>query len=114
MSVLLANSRITSLLGTASTARTQASQFTLTQDFLAQTAMIAAETGTSRSLVIAPPADWDPSPAVANALLSITDHAQWLHSAGLSTLAAEAARAAVHHARAGEAGERRRAERKLP
>ena len=91
MSVLLANSRITSLLGTASTARTQASQFTLTQDFLAQTAMIAAETGTSRSLVIAPPADWDPSPAVANALLSDT-HAPWLHPAGLSTLAAAAAR----------------------
>jgi hypothetical protein len=92
MSVLLANSRITSLLGTASTARTQASQFTLTQDFLAQTAMIAAETGTSRSLVIAPPTGWDPTPAVANALLSITDQAQWLHPAGLSTLAAAAAR----------------------
>jgi len=93
MSVLLANARITSLLGTASTARTQASQFTLTQDFLAQTAMIAAETpGTSRSLVIAPPTDWDPTPAVANALLSITDHTPWLHVTGLSTLAAEAAR----------------------
>jgi Family of unknown function (DUF6049) len=95
MSVLLANSRITSLLGTASTARTPASEFTLTQDFLAQTAMIAAETpDTSRSLVIAPPTDWDPTPAVANALLSITDsnNAPWLHVTGLSTLAAEAAR----------------------
>jgi hypothetical protein len=94
MSVLFANSRITSLLGTASTARTQASQFALTQDFLAQTAMIAAESpGASRSLVIAPPAGWDPTPAVANTLLSITHgtDAPWLHSAGLSTLAAAAA-----------------------
>jgi len=89
MSVLFANSRITSLLGTASTARTQASEFDLTQDFLAQTAMIAAETSTSRALVIAPPTDWDPTPAVANALLSVT--APWLHSTGLSTLATEAA-----------------------
>jgi hypothetical protein len=90
MSVLSANSRITSLLGTASTARTQASQFALTQDFLAQTAMIAAEEpGASRALVIAPPTDWDPTPAVANALLSIK--APWLHPTGLSTLATEAA-----------------------
>jgi hypothetical protein len=93
MSVLFANSRITSLLGTASTARTQASQFTLTQDFLAQTAMIAAELpGTSRSLVIAPPTGWDPTPAAANTLLSITHDAPWLHSAGLSTLATEASK----------------------
>ncbi|HEX3512953.1 MAG TPA: DUF6049 family protein [Trebonia sp.] len=92
MSVLLANSRITSLLATASTARSQASQFAVTQDFLAQTAMIAAETGTSRSLVIAPPTGWDPTPAVANALLSITDHAQWLHPTGLASLAAAAAK----------------------
>jgi hypothetical protein len=94
MSLLLANSRITSLLGTASTARSQASQFAVTQDFLAQTAMIAAETGTSRSLVIAPPTGWDPTPAVANALLSITHgtDAPWLHPAGLSALAAQAAK----------------------
>ncbi|MGH3293076.1 MAG: DUF6049 family protein, partial [Trebonia sp.] len=95
MSVLVANSRITALLGTASTARTQASQFSLTQDFLAETAMIAAELpGTSRSLVIAPPTDWDPTPAVANALLSMTDpaHAPWLHPTALSALATEAAR----------------------
>mgnify|MGYP001325955598 CR=1 FL=1 len=61
MSLLVANSRISSLLGTAGAAKTAASQFTLTQDFLAQTAMIAAEADTSRSLVVAPPTDWDPS-----------------------------------------------------
>jgi hypothetical protein len=92
MSLLLANSTITSLLGTASKARTPASEFALTQDFLAETAMIAAELpGTSRSLVVAPPTDWDPSPGVANALLRITRDAKWLHSTGLSTLANEAA-----------------------
>ena len=93
MSLLLANSRITGLLGTASAQATQASQFTLTQDFLAQTAMIAAEApGTSRSLVVEPPANWNPSPAEANALLSITHDAPWLHPTGLSTLAAAAAK----------------------
>ena len=91
MSVLLANSRITSLLGTASPTATEAGQFALTQDFLAQTAMIAAETDTSRSLVIAPPSNWDPSPAEANALLEITHDAPWLHSTGLSALSAAAA-----------------------
>ena len=65
MSLLLANSRITSLLAAASPTATEAGQFALTQDFLAQTAMIAAETNTSRSLVVAPPANWDPSPAEA-------------------------------------------------
>jgi hypothetical protein len=92
VSVLFANSRITSLLGTAAGARTQAGQFALTQDFLAQTAMIAAELpSSSRSLVIAPPADWDPTAGVANELLSITHQAPWLHSVKLSALAARAA-----------------------
>ena len=92
MSVLLANSRITSLLGTASATASQAGQFALTQDYLAQTAMIAAELpGTLRSLVVAPPPSWDPSPAEANALLKITDQAPWLHPTGLSTLSAAAA-----------------------
>jgi hypothetical protein len=64
----------------------------LTQDYLAQTAMIAAELpGTLRSLVVAPPPSWDPSPAEANALLKITDQAPWLHPTGLSTLSAAAA-----------------------
>jgi hypothetical protein len=91
MSVLFANSRITSLLGTASASASPSSQFTLAQDFLAQTAMIAAELpGQSRSLVVAPPPNWDPSPAEANALLSITHQAPWLHPASLSALAAAA------------------------
>jgi hypothetical protein len=92
MSVLLADSSITSLLGTASAAASASSQFNLTQDFLAQTAMIAAEyPATQRSLVIAPPAGWDPSPAEASRLLQDTHDAPWLHATGLSALAAEAA-----------------------
>jgi hypothetical protein len=92
MSVLLADSGITSLLGSASPSATAAGQFAFTQDFLAQTAMIASEApNAQRSLVVAPPPDWDPSPAEAAALLSMT-HAPWLRSAGLSTLAAEAAK----------------------
>jgi hypothetical protein len=87
MSVLVANSRITSLLGTASKATSPSGQFALTQDFLAQTAMIAVETSAERSLVVAPPQNWDPSPATANALLKITNQAPWLHSTGLSALA---------------------------
>jgi hypothetical protein len=96
MALLLANSRITSLLGTASAKPTPSGQFALTQDFLAQTAMIAAEApNTERALVVAPPTDWDPSPAEANALLAITHDAHgapWLHPTGMSTLAAAAAK----------------------
>lgn len=96
MSLLLANSRITSLLGTASAKPTPSGQFALTQGFLAQTAMIAAESpGTERALVVAPPTDWDPSPAEANALLAITHdahNAPWLHPTGMSTLATAAAK----------------------
>ncbi|HET9082545.1 MAG TPA: DUF6049 family protein [Trebonia sp.] len=91
MSVLVANARITSLLGTASASASPASQFTLTQDFLAQTAMIAAEYDTKRSLVVAPPPNWDPSPAEANALLLATHQAPWLHSTTLSALSSAAA-----------------------
>jgi hypothetical protein len=92
MSLLLANSRITSLLGTASKTKSPSGQFALTQNFLAQTAMIATEVTAERSLVVAPPTNWDPTPAAANALLAITNQAPWLHSTGLSTLAASAAK----------------------
>ncbi len=92
MSLLVANSRITSLLGTAAAAKTAASQFALTQDFLAQTAMIAAEADTSRSLVdraahglgsrrLAWPTRCSRSPGTA----------PWLHVTGLSALATQAA-----------------------
>ena len=93
VSVLLADSGLTSLLGTASASPTQAGRFAFTQDFLAETAMIASEAPSlARSLVIAPPTDWHPSAAEAETLLSATSHAPWLRAAGLSALAAEAAK----------------------
>jgi hypothetical protein len=93
VSVLLADSEITSLLSSAAARPTAAGQFAFSQDFLAETAMISSEApNLARSLVIAPPADWDPSPAEAKALLSITRNAPWLHPVGLSALASQAAK----------------------
>jgi hypothetical protein len=93
MSVLLADSGMTSLLGSASATSSESGQFAFTQDFLAQTAMISTEApNRARSLLIAPPTDWDPAPAEAKALLSMTSNTPWLHSVGLSTLSADAAK----------------------
>jgi Family of unknown function (DUF6049) len=94
LSVLLADSDITSLLGTASAAGSQSGQFALVQDFLAETAMISSEApNLARSLVIAPPTGWDPSAGEASALLKITSGTTpWLHSVGLSRLATEASK----------------------
>ena len=88
MGVLLADSGITGLLGSASASSPAGAQFAATQDFLADTAMILAEApNLQRSLVIAPPRHWDPSAAEAGALLSMTYSAPWLHKTGLSSLA---------------------------
>jgi hypothetical protein len=93
VSVLLADSGITSLLGSASAAPTESGQFALTQDLLAETAMISSEAPNSaRSVVIAPPANWDPSAAEATAALAATHNAPWLRSAGMSELSAQAAK----------------------
>ncbi len=91
MSVLLADSDITSILGSASAGSSAGAQFAAEQDFLAQTAMIVAEgpNTTARSLVVAPPTGWDPSPAEAADLLELTKKAPWLRATGLGTLAAE-------------------------
>ena len=74
MSALLADSDITSILGSASAGSSAGAQFAAEQDFLAQTAMIVAEGPNTppRSLVVAPPAGWDPSPAEAADLLALT------------------------------------------
>jgi hypothetical protein len=97
MSVLLADSGITSILGSASAGSSAGAQFAAAQDFLAQTAMIVAEgpNAASRSLVIAPPTGWDPSPAEAAELLRLTSKAPWLQVADLSTQAAAAAKKPV-------------------
>jgi hypothetical protein len=92
MSVLRADSEITSILGSASAGSSAGARFAAEQDFLAQTAMIVAEGPNTpvRSLVVAPPAGWDPSPAEAADLLTLTK-APWLSPTGLGTLAAETA-----------------------
>jgi Family of unknown function (DUF6049) len=92
MGVLLADSGITSALGSASASSPAGAQFDAAQDFLADTAMILAEgPSLQRSIVIAPPRHWDPSAAEAGALLSMTSSAPWLHKTDLSSLAAAAA-----------------------
>ena len=92
MSVLLADAGITSQLGTTPSKPTAAGQYAYLQDYLAQTAMIVSEApGSARSLVVAPPTNWDPTAAEATELLRITHDAPWLKPTGLSTLAADAA-----------------------
>ena len=97
MTALLADSGITSILGSASAGSSAGAQFAAEQDFLAQTAMIVAEgpNTKTRSLVVAPPAGWDPSPAEAEDLLRETTNAPWLRATNLGTLADEAAKLPV-------------------
>jgi hypothetical protein len=93
MAVLLADSGITSLLGLASPRPTESGQFAITQDLLAETAMISSEApNAARSVVIAPPTNWDPSAAEATALLRTTEQAPWLRPASMSELSAQAAK----------------------
>ena len=67
MKVLLADSAITSVLGSATSA--PGGSFAVSQRFLAETAMIAAESpNLARSVVVAPPREWDPSAALAGQL----------------------------------------------
>jgi hypothetical protein len=93
MSVLLADSTITGILGSASAGSSAGAQFAAVQDFLAQTAMIVAEgPNSARALVIAPPTGWDPSPAEAAELLNLTNKAPWLRTTDLGALATAAAK----------------------
>jgi Family of unknown function (DUF6049) len=88
MKVLLADSQITSVLGAATSA--PGSSFAVSQRFLAETAMIAAESpGRARSVVVAPPREWDPSAALAGQLLSESEtaNAPWLAPDTLAALA---------------------------
>jgi Family of unknown function (DUF6049) len=99
MPVLLADSGLTGIIGSTPAGSSAAAQFSSEQDFLAQTAMISAEAPfykTTRTLVIAPPQNWDPSAAEASALLSMTNSAPWLRKVPLSTLAAAAGRLRTH------------------
>lgn len=99
MPVVLADSGLTSLLGSASAGSPAGAQFSAEQEFLAQTAMISAEAPfypTTRTLLIAPPRRWDPSAGQAGRLLSLTASAPWLHQVPLSRLASAAGKLTAH------------------
>jgi hypothetical protein len=96
MKVLLADSTLTSVLGSASapesTTSAAGSAFATSQRFLAETAMIEAEDPQeARSVVVAPPQDWDPSATTATDLLNDTTSTPWLSPDTLSGLASSAA-----------------------
>jgi hypothetical protein len=89
MRVLLADNTLTGILGSATSA--PGNSFAVSQRFLAETAMIVAEDpGLARSVVVAPPRQWDPSSALASQLLSETVSAPWLAPTTLAGLASPA------------------------
>jgi hypothetical protein len=84
--VLLADHDITALLASGPAA--SGSDAATTQRFLAETAMIAGQVpAAARSVVVAPPQQWDPGPMLAAQLLAATSSAPWLRPAYLSALA---------------------------
>ncbi len=85
LDVLLASDSLTSLLGAATTA--PGSEFTTTQDFLAETALMA-EQDPAAPIIVAPPQRWHPPAGLAAALLSATASAPWLSPASLTSLTA--------------------------
>ncbi len=91
MRVLLADQVLTGVLrkgDSSSGVLPQSTQFAVEQQFLAETAMIAAEApNSSRSVVIAPPYNWSPTAALAGDLLDETARAPWLTPTTLSSLA---------------------------
>jgi len=87
--VLLADSKITSLLGSnVSASRQPGSVFGTSQLYLAETAMISSEApGIPRPIVVAPPRRWNPSGQLANGLLADTVQAPWLKPSTADQLA---------------------------
>jgi hypothetical protein len=95
MKVLLADSTLTSVLGSATTSSSATSApgsaFATSQRFLAETAMIEAEDPqAARSVVVAPPRNWDPTATMAADLLNDSTSAPWLSPDTLSGLASSA------------------------
>jgi hypothetical protein len=97
LNVALADDTLTQIVGSApaaTSARSATGQaaaagasFGTEQRFLAETAMIAAEApAVRRSIVVAPPRQWNPAPGVASALLAETVSAPWLSPVSLANL----------------------------
>jgi hypothetical protein len=91
MRVLLADSTLTQILGSVTAQSDPAgASFAAEQMFLAQTAMIAAESPQlSRAVVVAPPRRWNPPAGMASALLADTSSAPWLTPVSAGSLAAD-------------------------
>jgi hypothetical protein len=88
MNVVLADSGLTSVLGSSTATSSAGQQFATEQEFAAETAVLAS--AGNRSLVVAPPQRWDPSASEAGALLSATVNVPWLHTEALSSLVSAA------------------------
>ncbi len=92
MTILLADHVLTGVLAagdTSSGVLPPNTQFSVTQRFLAETAMIAAELpSTDRSIVVDPPENWSPSATLASDLLSQTASTPWLSPTALGSLSA--------------------------
>jgi hypothetical protein len=92
MNVLLSDETLTGVLkagNTSSGSLPKATEFAVSQRFLAETAMIAAEApNSSRAIVVAPPQNWSPSETLASDLLGESTNAPWLTPAALGSLSA--------------------------
>lgn len=87
--VLLADHNLSTLLGSPLASSQQSGAiFKVSQLYLAQTAMIAAEAPASvRPILVAPPRRWDPPRRLASGLLADTVSAPWLHPATAGQMA---------------------------
>ncbi len=82
--LLLANESLGALLSSAGHA--PGSVFAASQDFLAQTALLAAQPS-GQPIVVAPPERWDPPASLAADVLGETASAPWLSPVSLTALA---------------------------
>ena len=82
--LLLANDSLSALL--SSPGHAPGSVFATSQDFLAQTALLAAQQS-GQPIVVAPPARWDPPASLATSVLAETVSAPWLSPVSLTDLA---------------------------
>jgi hypothetical protein len=91
LKVLLSDDTITQVLGSAnSPSASKATAFAVSQRYLAETAMIAAEQpNIARSVVVAPPRRWNPPAGLASQLLNETVSAPWLKPVSLGQLATQ-------------------------
>jgi hypothetical protein len=81
--VLVANDSLTQLLSSGGS--TAAAAFATSQEFLAETALLA-EQNPGEPIVVAPPQRWMPAPRLAATLLAGTASASWLSPVSLTAL----------------------------